>query len=133
MVAPNTVTPGTSNNGKVFISIAADPFTVGTTSLTFSQVGGTYSAGTGLTLSGSTFSLTNPVTVALGGTGAATLTAHGVLIGAGTSAVAPTTAGTSGQVLTSNGASADPTFQNVDISSIANGAIVTILARNFLK
>lgn len=49
--------------------------------------------------------------VARGGTGASTLTAHGVVIGEGTSAVAITSAGTAGQVLTSNGASADPTFQ----------------------
>jgi len=38
-------------------------------------------------------------------------TAHGVLIGNGTGALAVTSAGTAGQVLTSNGASADPTFQ----------------------
>jgi len=50
--------------------------------------------------------------VAAGGTGAATLTAHGVLVGEGTSAVAATAAGTAGQVLTSNGASADPTWQS---------------------
>lgn len=59
VVAPNAFTPGSSNNGKLFISVAAVPFTVGTTALTFSQVGSTYSAGTGLTLSGTTFSLTN--------------------------------------------------------------------------
>lgn len=43
----------------------------------------------------------------------AALTAHGVVIGGG-AATAPTstTAGTSGQVLTSNGSSADPTFQS---------------------
>ena len=58
VVAPNTVVAGSTNNGKLFISVAADPFTVGTTSLTFSQVGSTYAAGTGLTLSGSTFSIT---------------------------------------------------------------------------
>lgn len=58
VVAPNGVTPG-ANNGKLFISIAAaDPFVVGTTNLTFSQVGSTYSAdGTTLTLTGSTFSI----------------------------------------------------------------------------
>jgi hypothetical protein len=50
-------------------------------------------------------------TVAGGGTGASTFTAHGVLIGEGTSPIAATTTGTAGQVLTSNGASADPTFQ----------------------
>jgi hypothetical protein len=49
--------------------------------------------------------------VAEGGTGAATFTAHGVLIGEGTSAIAVTGTGTIGQVLTSKGAAADPTFQ----------------------
>lgn len=51
--------------------------------------------------------------VSKGGTGAGTLTAHGVVIGNGTSAVNITGAGTTGQVLTSNGASADPTFQTL--------------------
>ena len=46
-----------------------------------------------------------------GGTGDTTVTAHGVVIGNGASALNATSAGTSGQVLTSNGASADPTFQ----------------------
>jgi hypothetical protein len=45
-----------------------------------------------------------------GGTGAVTLTAHGVVIGNGTSAVNITSAGTSGQFLMSNGPSADPSF-----------------------
>lgn len=63
VVAPNTVTPGTSNNGKLFISVAADPFTVGTTSVTFSQVGGTYTNGNGIGLSGNTFSIDTSVTV----------------------------------------------------------------------
>lgn len=49
-----------------------------------------------------------------GGTGAATLTAHSVLIGNGTGAVAfAGPSSTAGFVLTSNGASADPTFQAV--------------------
>lgn len=51
------------------------------------------------------------LSVANGGTGVATLAAHGVVIGAGTSAVAVTGTGAAGQVLTSNGAAADPTFQ----------------------
>lgn len=78
VVASNSFTPGSSNNGKVFISVAADPFTVGTTALTFSQIGSTYSAGTGLTLSGSTFSITAPVSIALGGTNNTTATTNGV-------------------------------------------------------
>lgn len=49
--------------------------------------------------------------VTRGGTGNTTLTANRVLLGNGASAIAAAGAGTSGQVLTSNGASA-PTFQD---------------------
>lgn len=56
--------------------------------------------------------------VARGGTGAGTLASHGVMVGNGTGAVAVTGTGTAGQVLTSNGASADPTFQNVPTGSV---------------
>lgn len=55
--------------------------------------------------------LSTPLSVAQGGSGRATLAAHGVLIGNGTTGILVTGAGTAGQVLTSNGASADPTFQ----------------------
>lgn len=47
------------------------------------------------------------------GFNAASLTNHGVVLGTGTDALAATSAGTAGQVLTSNGAAADPTFQAV--------------------
>src|ERR1019366_427101 len=63
---------------------------------------------TGLAL---TTGVTGILPVANGGTGQNTLAAHGVIIGEGTSGVNVTSAGTAGQVLTSNGASADPTFQ----------------------
>lgn len=66
-------------------------------------------------MSNSAFSKVNipvPVTVANGGTGATTFTDGGVLIGNGTGAIQVTSAGTSGQVLTSNGAGVDPTFQD---------------------
>lgn len=48
--------------------------------------------------------------VSAGGTGATTLTAHGVLIGEGVNAISATAAGSAGQVLQSGGASADPTY-----------------------
>jgi hypothetical protein len=54
--------------------------------------------------------------VARGGTGASSLTAHGVLVGEGTAAVAATATGSSGQILQSNGA-ADPTF----VSTLSTG------------
>jgi len=50
------------------------------------------------------------VSVANGGTGQATLTAHGLLIGNGTGAIANTGAGTAGQLMVSGGASADPAW-----------------------
>ena len=53
----------------------------------------------------------NPIVVADGGTGVATLGDAGVLIGNGTGVVQVTSAGVSGQILTSNGAGVDPTFQ----------------------
>lgn len=52
------------------------------------------------------------ISVANGGTGANTFTDAGVLIGNGTGAIQATSAGTTGQVLTSNGAGVDPTFQD---------------------
>lgn len=53
----------------------------------------------------------SPIPVGDGGTGARTFTANGVLYGNGTSAIAATAAGTTGQVLTSNGSGSAPTYQ----------------------
>ena len=56
----------------------------------------------------------NPITVAQGGTGDASLTAYAVLCGGTTSTAAVQSIaalGSSGNVLTSNGAGALPTFQ----------------------
>lgn len=62
---------------------------------------------------GGTMSWASIIGVANGGTGVGTLAAHGVLIGNGTGNVTVSSTGSSGQVLTSNGASADPTFQTL--------------------
>lgn len=53
------------------------------------------------------------VPVTDGGTGASTLTNHGVLVGQGTSAVAATAAGTANQLLVSGGAAADPSYKTL--------------------
>jgi len=47
-----------------------------------------------------------------GGTGVTTLAANGLLVGDGTNSVNVTAAGNAGEVLTSNGAGSDPTFQS---------------------
>jgi hypothetical protein len=109
--------------------------------------GTSYSAGTGLSLTSTTFSLDVPVTVARGGTGLTTgtsggvlaftgtttlsssgaLTNHGVLLGGGAGAVPYSLGalGSSGQVLTSNGASADPSWQSVGSYSAGTGLDLT--------
>lgn len=113
-------------------------------------VGTNYTAGTGLTLAGTEFSLTAPVDPTLGGTGLAAgtsggvlaftgtttlassdlLTQHGVMLGGGAGAVpsALSSLGTSGQVLTSNGGAADPSWANVGagtVTSIATSGGIT--------
>jgi hypothetical protein len=84
-----------------------------------------FTAGTGLTLTGTVFSLTNPVTVALGGTGLATLTAHNVMLGEGTSNVAFAAPGTTGYPLLSQGASSDPSFAQLSLTAGVTGTLPT--------
>jgi hypothetical protein len=69
-----------------------------------------------------------PFAVASGGTGAATLAAHSVLVGAGATPVAVIAPGTTGQVLTSRGATLDPTFQAAVPSYIEGVFTPTIIA-----
>jgi hypothetical protein len=96
--------------------------TLGYTSANITTVTGTTATFTSAnitTLTGTNFSatsltLTNPLTVAQGGSGRNTATAYAVLCGGTTSTGAHqsiASVGTAGQVLTSNGAGALPTFQ----------------------
>jgi hypothetical protein len=105
------------------------------------------SAGTGLTLSTNSLAVdaaqtqitsvgtigtgtwaATDVGVAYGGTGVSTHTDHGVLIGQAGDAIVATSAGTSGQVLTSGGSGADPDWATPttgDITSIVAGTGLT--------
>jgi hypothetical protein len=66
---------GTVNADTGYVCTANAGGTIGTTALPFSQFSGagTFTAGNGLTLTGSVFSLTSPVAVADGGTGLTSL------------------------------------------------------------
>lgn len=92
-------------------------FSVGGSSIVLTNLGTTGNTAPGLNVtSGALVVGSGPptpslLTVTNGGTGVVTLAAHAVVIGEGTSPVATAGPGTTGQVLTSNGASADPTFQ----------------------
>lgn len=65
--------------------------------------------------------LSAPLGVTLGGTGNATNTIHGVMLGNAGSAMNVSSAGAAGNVFTSNGASADGTYQAIPAISLVTG------------
>ncbi len=65
---------------------------------------------------------TTPVISLIGPYTPATYTAHGVLIGEGTSSIVATTAGSAGQHLQSGGASADPNWTTATFPATATGS-----------
>lgn len=76
--------------------------------------------------------LANPLTPTNGGTGLATLTAHNVMIGEGTSNVAFAAPGaTTGVALVSNGAASDPSFTTVSVAGGGTG-LTTLTAHNVM-
>jgi hypothetical protein len=95
-----------------------------TSTINSSIIGGTTPAAatfTDLTATG-TVSFSNPLTVPNGGTGAATLTANGIVYGNGTSAVGVTAAGTTGQALLANSGNV-PTWGAVNLVSTVTGTL----------
>ena len=98
---------GSSNANTSWVQQTPLPITIGTTGIVFTQfgAGATYTAGTGLTLIGNQFSLTNPVATNLGGTGLASFTSGGAVYATSTSALTtgtlPIASGGTGQVTAS--------------------------------
>ncbi len=110
---------GTVNADTAWVETAVVSV-IGTDPIVFSQFSGqgTYTAGTGLTLSGNVFSLTSPVAVNLGGTGLASAPANGqLLIGNGTGYTLATL--TDGTAISITEAAGTITIANTGVTSIA--------------
>lgn len=88
------VDAGTLNADSGWVQTTNAPITLGTSNIVWAQFSGSgsYVAGTGLTLTGNTFSLSAPVAPALGGTGTSTIPTSGQILysSAGTSYVPST-------------------------------------------
>jgi hypothetical protein len=99
------VLSGTVNTNTQWVQTTGFPITIGTTPITFVQIAGpgAYTAGTGLTLTGTQFSLTSPVTAALGGTGQTSYATGDILYASASTTLSKLTIGTNGYVLTSTG------------------------------
>jgi hypothetical protein len=133
------VQQGTTGAGETYTCNTQGTITFGTTNITFVEISSSqiYSAGTGLTLTGTQFSLTNPVATTLGGTGLATFgSANRAIFSSGTTTLTagtlPHEAGgtgftsyTDGQLLigkTSDGSLAKATLTAGTSISISNGS-----------
>lgn len=103
------VTSGNTGAGETYVCNTVGTITFGTTAITFTQISSVqvYSAGTGLTLTNTTFSLTAPVATTLGGTGLTSFTSGGAVYAASTSTLTtgtlPVTAGGTGQTSYTDG------------------------------
>lgn len=107
--------------------------TVGTSPIVFTQFSGagTYTAGTGLTLTGSQFSLTAPVTAALGGSGYTSYATGDMLYASGSTTLSKLTIGTADYVLTSSGTAPQYVAQStLSVGSATNATNTAITANS---
>jgi hypothetical protein len=123
------VTNGNTGAGETYVCTTSGVITFGTTAITFAQISSSqvYSAGTGLTLTGTQFSLTAPVVVANGGTGLTSFTAGDLPYYTSGTALSKLGIGSNTYVLTSNGSA--PGWTNPASVTVGN-ATAAVTATN---
>jgi hypothetical protein len=124
-----SVTSGTSNAGSAWTQTTPSPITLGTSNIVFVALGSSYTpvAGSGINISGTTFTNTGVLSVA-GGTGVSVSGSTGnVTISLATGSIVDALAGTANQILV-NGTTGSNQTGNITLSlpqSIAPSSAVT--------
>jgi len=106
--------------------VQTNPVTVvGTSPVTWIQFSGagTYTAGTGLTLTGTSFSLTSPVTAILGGTGQTSYAVGDLLYASTATALSKLADVTTGNALISGGVSTAPAWGKIGLTTHVSGTL----------
>ncbi len=129
------VQEGNTGAGQSYVLTTLNPIIIGTTNLTFTQFSSSqvYSAGTGLTLFGTQFSLTAPVTAALGGTGQTSYTAGDLIYATASTTLSKLALGASTYLLTSSGTApqyTDPASVSVGSATNATNTGITASSVN---
>ena len=95
------VTAGATGAGETYVCTTSGVITFGTTAITFAQISAAqvYTAGNGLTLTGTEFSLTAPVTAVNGGSGQTSYTTGDLLYASNSTTLTKRAIGTEGYAL----------------------------------
>ena len=95
------VTAGSTGAGETYVCTTAGVITFGTTAITFAQISAAqvYTAGNGLTLTGTQFALTAPVTAVNGGSGQTSYTTGDLLYASNSTTLSKRAIGTEGYAL----------------------------------
>ena len=116
---------GTVNKGVSYVCTTVGTITFGTTAITFAEFSTSqvYTAGTGLTLTGTQFSLTTPVTAIIGGTGQTSYAVGDLLYASSTTALSKLADVATGNALISGGVSTAPSWGKIGLTTHVSGTL----------
>lgn len=119
------VDQGTTNASTGWTQTTDAPITIGTSNIVFVQFSGSgsYTAGTGLTLTGNQFSLTSPVTAILGGTGQTSYAIGDILAANTTTTLSKIADVATGNALISGGLNTLPSWGKIGLTTHVSGIL----------